>query len=44
VPHQNAVQRFQACNTNAATMRELPLDPRSRCNSAEYTTCHYAQT
>ena len=30
--------------TNAATMCGLPLDPRSRCSSAEYTTCHYTQT
>ena len=30
--------------TNAATMRELPLGPRSRCNSADYTTCHYTWT
>jgi len=29
-------------STNTATMRELPLDPRNRCSSAEYTTCHYA--
>jgi len=30
--------------TNASTMRELPLDLRSGCSSAECATCHYTQT